>query len=84
MLRRILKSLAWGLLTKDVYFRAKYYHANEGVAAPLVLVKAWKRDSYHAFMDDPRWWNRIAIKDVVIVLCLLTALVGTFVYGLHH
>lgn len=84
MLKRILKSLAWGILTKDVYYRGKYYHVHEGVAPPLVLVKAWKRDSYHAFMDDPCWWNRIAFKEIAIVIVLLAILIGLFVFTLYY
>jgi hypothetical protein len=84
VLKRILKSLAWGLLAKDVYYRGKYYHAHNGHAPPLVLVKAWKRDSYHAFMDDPTWWNRIVFKEAVITLTLLIILIGLFVFTLYH
>lgn len=84
IVKGLLKSLAWGILTKDVYYRGKYYHAAEGVAAPLVMVRAWKRDSYRAFMDDPRWWNRIAFKETVLMFCLLAIMVGLFVFTLHY
>jgi len=84
IIKVIIKSIAWGILTKDVYYRGKYYHAAEGVAPPLVLVRAWKRDSYRAFMDDPRWWNRIAFKEIVITVCLLAILTGTFVFTLRY
>jgi len=84
LLKKILKSLAWGILTKDVYYRGKYYHAHNGHAPPLVLVKAWKRDSYSAFMDDPTWWNRIVFKELVITFALFTVLVGLFIFTLHY
>lgn len=84
MLKKIIKSLAWGILTKDVYYRGKYYHAHNGVAPPLVMVKAWKRDSYHAFMDDPNWVNRIVFKEIAITFGLLAVLIGLFVSTLHY
>jgi len=84
IIKVIIKSIAWGILTKDVYYRAKFYHAHNGSAAPLVLVKAWKRDSYSAFMDDPQWWQRIAFKETVLVVCLLAIMVSMFVFTLRY
>jgi len=84
LIKRILKSLAWGLGTKDIYYRGKYYHQHNGHAAPLVPVKAWHRDSYHAFMDDPRWWQRVAFKDGALIIVLLAVIVGILVLPLHY
>lgn len=80
MLKKILKSLAWGLLAKDVHYRGKIYHANQGMAPPLTLVRAWKRDSYTAFMDDPNWTRRIATKDTVVLIGAILIFAGMLIF----
>jgi hypothetical protein len=48
------------------------------------MVRAWKRDSYSAFMDDPDWWHRIAFKETVIAIVLFAILIGLFVFTLNY
>lgn len=71
MLKRILKSIAWRTLTSDIYYREKQYHAIQGRTPNFALVKAWKKESYAAFMKDPNWTDRIAFKGAIIIGVLL-------------
>jgi len=84
MFKRILKSLAWGLLTKDVYYRGKMYHANNGRAPDYALVKAWKKESYTAFMDDPHWRQRIAVKDTIVLVVAILMFAGVLIFMAHN
>jgi hypothetical protein len=84
VLKRILKSLAWGILTKDIYYKSKTYHATHGSAAPLSLVKEWKRTSYRAFMADPQWRDRIAYRETTIVCVLIIVFLLNIIYAIKH
>jgi hypothetical protein len=84
VLKRILKSLAWGILTKDIYYKSKTYHATHGSAAPLALVKEWKRTSYNAFMADPQWRDRIAYRESTIVFILAIVFVLNIIFAVNY
>jgi hypothetical protein len=84
VLKRILKSIAWGIGTKDIYYKGKTYHATHGTAPPLALVKEWKRTSYNAFMADPQWRDRIAYKESTIVFVLMIVFILNIIFAVNY
>ena len=84
MLKRVFKGLVWWLLVKDVWYRCKMYHANQGRAPDYALVKAWRKEDYDAFMKNPHWWDRVAFKEVALMAIVILILVGMMVFMVLH